>query len=415
MHIPPEKAAGIIMIGCFDTKAEVFAVLYEALRSLGRKVITINTGILGTTDLFPVSFENREVMSLAGHDLGGVAAKRNRKDAVELMARGAGILLSDLTSGNTGIGGIVGMGGGGGSYIVLKAMEKVSFGIPKICISTLATKDVTHLVGIRDIMLVPSIVDVAGVNSIITSIVKQTALAIDGMAGKAATQDGNKKRIAISMFGNTTKCVDACTRLLNENGYEVYPFHANGSGGKAMEELIRGRYFDGVLDITTTELADDLCGGICSAGPDRLTAAAEAGVPQVVVPGCLDMVNFGAPETVPGRYHDRIFYNWSPDVTLMRTNFTENMELGNRLSDKLLQSKGPVSVLLPLKGVSEIDREGSSFYNERSDKKLFDTIQQRLTGKIQVTALPFHINDQEFAEAAVAGLISFLNDGVGAD
>lgn len=411
MHIPPEKAAPIIMIGCFDTKAEVFAVLYEELRSLGRKVITINTGILGSTDLFPVSFENLEVMSLAGNDLSAIAAKRNRNDAVELMARGAGILLRDLTSGNAGIGGIVGMGGGGGSYIVLKAMEEVSFGIPKVCISTLATKDVTHLVGIRDIMLVPSIVDVAGVNSIITSIVRQTALAIDGMAGKTATQAENKKRIAVSMFGNTTKCVEACTRLLIELGYEVYPFHANGSGGRAMEELIRGRYFDGVLDITTTELADDLCGGICSAGPGRLTAAGEAGIPQVVVPGCLDMVNFGAPETVPGRYHDRIFYNWSPDVTLMRTNFTENMELGNRLSDKLLQSKGHVSVLLPLKGISEIDREGSNFYNERSDKKLFDTIQQRLADKIQVTALPFHINDQEFAEAAVASLISFLNEG----
>ncbi len=409
MQVPPEKAAGIVMIGCFDTKAEVFAILYEELRNLGRKVITINTGILGTTDRFPVSYENREVMSLAGRDLDEIAARQNRNDAVELMARGAGILLRKLTSEDAEIGGIVGMGGGGGSYIILKAMEGVPFGIPKICISTLATKDVTHLVGIRDIMLVPSIVDVAGVNSIITTIVKQTALAVGGMAGKATAKVENKKRIAISMFGNTTKCVDFCTRLLTEKGYEVYPFHANGSGGRAMEELIRGGYFDGVLDITTTELADDICGGICSAGPDRLTAAGETGIPQVVAPGCLDMINFGAPDTVPGRYQDRIFYNWSPDVTLMRTNFTENMELGNRLSDKLLQSKGPVSVLLPLKGISEIDREGSSFHNERSDKKLFDTIQQKLTGKIPVSVLPFHINDQEFAEAAVASLISFLD------
>ena len=409
MQVPPEKAAGIVMIGCFDTKAEVFAILYEELRNLGRKVITINTGILGTTDRFPVSYENREVMSLAGRDLDEIAARQNRNDAVELMARGAGILLRKLTSEDAEIGGIVGMGGGGGSYIILKAMEGVPFGIPKICISTLATKDVTHLVGIRDIMLVPSIVDVAGVNSIITTIVKQTALAVGGMAGKATAKVENKKRIAISMFGNTTKCVDFCTRLLTEKGYEVYPFHANGSGGRAMEELIRGGYFDGVLDITTTELADDICGGICSAGPDRLTAAGETGIPQVVAPGCLDMINFGAPDTVPGRYQDRIFYSWSPDVTLMRTNFTENMELGNRLSDKLLQSKGPVSVLLPLKGISEIDREGSSFHNERSDKKLFDTIQQKLTGKIPVSVLPFHINDQEFAEAAVASLISFLD------
>lgn len=408
MHISPERTAGIIMMGCFDTKAEVFAYLYQELIRLGRNVITVNTGILGTTDLFPVQYENHEVMALAGHDLAEIAAGQNRNHAIEQITKGARILLENLSAGPGGIAGVIGMGGGGGSYIVLKAMQGVPFGIPKLCISTLASKDVTHLTGIRDIMLVPSIVDVAGLNSIISTLVRQAALAIDGMATEYAVRQDTRKRIAVSMFGNTTRCVDACTALLNEKGYEVFPFHANGSGGKAMEELIRGGYFDAVLDITTTELADDLCGGICSAGPERLTAAGAAGIPQVVVPGCLDMVNFGVPESVPMRYHDRLFYNWSPDVTLMRTNFTENMELGNRLSDKVLQSTGPVSVLFPMNGLSEIDKAGSSFYNERSNKKLLDTIVEKLSGKIPVTVLPLHINDPAFAEALVEKLIGLL-------
>ncbi len=397
------------MIGCFDTKAEIFSYLYEALNRLGRNVLTINTGILGSTDLFPVHYENHEVMALAGHDLSEIAAGKNRHKAIELITKGARQLLENLSDSAGGITGVIGMGGGGGSYIVLKAMQGVPFGIPKVCISTLAGKDVTHLIGIKDIVLIPSIVDVAGINSIISTLVRQAANAIDGMAKRQTSQSDPKKRIAISMFGNTTKCVDICTDLLNERGYEVFPFHANGSGGKAMEELIRGGYFDAVLDITTTELADDLCGGICSAGPGRLTAAAEAGIPQVVVPGCLDMVNFGAPETVPPRYQDRLLYKWSPDVTLMRTNFTENMELGNRLSDKMLRSKGPASLLLPANGLSEIDKAGSPFYNDRSNKKLFDTIREKLSGKILVTQLPLHINDPAFAEALVAELLELVS------
>ena len=405
---PDNSAAAIVMLGCFDTKAEVFASLYEELTRLGRKVITINTGILGSTKLFPVHYENHQVVSIAGQDLSRLAATRNRNQGIEIVTVGARKILERLTGAGERIGGVIGMGGGGGSYIILNAMQGVPFGIPKICISTLASKDVTHLVGIKDIVLIPSIVDVAGTNSIILTLVRQAALAIDGMAKESVTSSDNRKRVAISMFGNTTRCVEVCTSLLHEKGYEVFPFHANGSGGKAMEELIRGGYFDAVLDITTTELADEVCGGICSAGPGRLTAASASGTPQVVVPGCLDMVNFGAPETVPVRYHDRVFYNWSPDVTLMRTNFTENMELGTRLAERVSQSTGPATVIFPLKGLSEIDREGSPFYNDRSNKKLFDTIKEKLDKRIAVNELPFHINDEPFAMALVDELVQLV-------
>lgn len=405
----PENTSAIIMIGCFDTKAEVFASLYEELSHLNRRIITINTGIFGSTKLFPVDYENYEVVSLAGEDLSRVAAAGNRNQAVEVVTKGAQKLLTRLISSSDNIGGVIGMGGGGGSYIVLNAMQVLPFGLPKICISTLASKDVTHLVGIKDIMLIPSIVDVAGKNSIILSLIRQAAQAMDGMTKSVSTFSDSRKRIAISMFGNTTKCVDKCTSLLNEQGFEVFPFHANGSGGMAMEELIRGGYFDAVLDVTTTEMADDLCGGICSAGPTRLTAAAATGVPQVVVPGCLDMVNFGAPETIPHRYQDRSFYNWSPDVTLMRTNFYENTELGNRLSERVAQSTGPVSIFLPLKGLSEIDKEGSPFHNDRSNKKLFETIRENLNDRIPLFELPYHINDTAFAEALVNHLLQMLD------
>lgn len=406
MHSRLSKGPGIVIIGCFDTKAEVFALLYEELSRLERKIITINTGILGSTGLFPVHYENHELAELAGSNLAELAGAGNRNRAVEAISLGAKRLLEALSTSAEGIAGVIGMGGGGGSYIAMQAMQGVPFGIPKVCISTLATKDVSHLAGIKDIVLIPSIVDVAGRNSIIEALIKQAARAIDAMARAVVTPDTARKRVAVSMFGNTTKCVERCTSLLVESGFEVLPFHANGSGGKAMETLIRGGYFYAVLDVTTTELADELCGGICSAGPDRLAAAGDLGIPQVVIPGCLDMVNFGAPETVPHKYHDRQFYNWSPDVTLMRTNFTENMELGKILSQKVLRSKGPVSVMLPTGGISEIDRPGNDFHQERSNKKLFDTIIENLSGKIPLTQLPLHINDPEFAAAIVSELLT---------
>jgi uncharacterized protein (UPF0261 family) len=409
MPIYPENTTSIVMIGCFDTKAEIFASLYEELKRLNRKVITINTGIFGSTQLFPVDYENYEVVSLSGQDLSRLAATKNRAQAIEAVTKGAQVLLRQLLTSVGRVSGVIGMGGGGGSYIVLKAMQVVPFGIPKICISTLAAKDVTHLVGIKDIMLIPSVVDVAGKNSILLTLVRQASLAMDAMTKDAGEPPKSKMRVAISMFGNTTPCADVCISLLSEKGFEVFPFHANGSGGRAMEELISGGYFDAVLDLTTTELADEFCGGICSAGADRLSAAAKAGIPQVVVPGCIDMVNFGAPETVPLRYHDRLVHHWSPDVTLMRTNFTENMELGNQLAERVLASEGPVAVFLPLRGLSEIDREGSPFHNERSNKKLFDTIREKLNGRIPLHELPYHINDYAFAQALVDDLVGKIH------
>jgi uncharacterized protein (UPF0261 family) len=281
--------------------------------------------------------------------------------------------------------------------------------VPKLCLTTLAANDLSRQVGSKDITLMPSVVDVAGLNSISKKLIRQAAAAIGAMANAPApADDAPVGRIAISMFGNTTACVDQCSALLKKDGYEVFPFHATGVGGRTMEALIREGCFDAVLDITTTELADEECGGILSAGPDRLTAAAAMGIPQVVVPGCLDMVNFAQKDTVPAHYSSRDLYSWAPDVTLMRTNEDENRRLGQRLAQQVNQSGGNAAILLPLRGISQIDAEGGVFYRPKADQVLFENIKHYAKEPVQVIEVDAHINDPAFAEKAVETLLDQL-------
>ncbi len=301
------------------------------------------------------------------------------------------------------------MGGGGGTYIILEAMQAVPLGIPKFCLSTVVAKDLSRQIGVKDITLMSSVVDVAGLNSISRLLIRQAASAITAMSDtKVDDAEETKRNIAISMFGNTTKCVDKCTELLRAKGYEVMAFHATGVGGSTMESLIREGVFDAVLDVTTTELADELCGGILSAGPDRLTAATEMGIPQIVVPGCLDMVNFAQMDTLPEQYRSRQLYSWAPDVTLMRTNVRENETLGKQLVDKLIGAKAPVEILLPLKGISQIDSEGDIFYDPEADSALFGAIKESADGHVPVMEVDAHINDAAFAKALVERLLKLM-------
>src|SRR5690606_19435640 len=287
----------ILMIGCFDTKGDIFSYLRSELLARGQQVLSVNTGVLGSTNLFPVDIEAEQVAQEGGHQLSELREKSDRGFAVDVMGRGAASIVASLAKEGK-IKAAIGMGGGGGTYIVLSALKVIPMGIPKACVSTLAAKDLTRQMESKDIVLIPSIVDVAGLNSISEMIISQAAAAISAMARvPVSKEDQSNGRVAISMFGNTTPCVDQCTKLLQLDGYEVFAFHANGQGGRTLEALIREDYFDGVLEITTTELADELCGGICSAGPDRLNAAGEMAIPQVIVPGCMDMVNFGPMDT----------------------------------------------------------------------------------------------------------------------
>jgi uncharacterized protein (UPF0261 family) len=402
------RLKSILIVGCFDTKGEDFEYLRTSLLDNNVQVITVNTGVLGTTNRFPVDYEAEQVAEAAGFQLADIRNKNDRGHAVEVMGKGAAILIGSILK-QTPIAGVIGMGGGGGTYITLSAMQQVPFGIPKFCISTLATKDLSTQIGFKDITLMPSIVDVAGLNSISRVLIKQAAAAICAMAqvelDKSETGSG---RIAISMFGNTSTCVNYCSDFLRQQGYEVMAFHANGTGGRNMEALINEGHFDAVLDITTTELADELSGGVCSAGPDRLKAAGAIGIPQVIVPGCIDMVNFSEPKTVPAEYADREFYQWAPNVTLMRTNESENRILGELLVARAEKSKAPVKIVLPLKGISQIDNLGGVFYRPEINQVLFDTIINSVQQKMAVEAVDLHINDKAFAEKLVGILQQLL-------
>lgn len=403
----------VVMVGCFDTKGADFEYMYTCLVSKGVEVITINTGVMGTTNLFPVNFRAEKVALNAGAELSKIREGNDRGLALELMGKGAESIIADLV-GEGKVDGIIGMGGGGGTFVTLKAMNAVPFGIPKICISTLATKDLSKKVGDKDVVLIPSIVDVAGLNNISRVIISQAAGALYGMMETTIQKDDTSKgSIAISVFGNTTIAADACIQVLKSKGYDVLAFHAVGTGGATMEALTSDGVFDAILDLTTTELADELCGGICSSGPERLTAAGQLGIPQVVVPGCIDMVNFGTLSTVPEKYKNRHLFGWAPDVTLMRTNVEENTILGKIIADKINIAKGPVTVLLPLGGLSKVGGEGEVFHDPKIDEVLFDSIRKNVNKSVKIVEVNTNINTSFFAEYAVKELLELIDKSRG--
>jgi uncharacterized protein (UPF0261 family) len=325
-----------------------------------------------------------------------------------VMARGAAIIAKKLRAEGR-CDGIISMGGGGGTGIGTSAMRALPVGLPKLMVSTVASGDVGAYVGTSDITMMPSIVDVAGLNRISRVIISNAAGAICGMvSGGPAQSLEDRPLIAASMFGNTTPAVDHARRILEKDGYEVLVFHATGTGGKTMEALIRDGYFVGVLDITTTEWADEVCGGVLSAGPDRLSAAAQAGVPQVVAPGCIDMCNFWDRATVPEKYQRRIFYPWNPNVTLMRTTPEENARMGKIFAEKLNQAIGAVAVMIPLRGFSQLDLEGKSFYCPEATRAFIDALKANLRQDIPVIEINADINDPAFSGKTAETLLEML-------
>ena len=405
---PTNPTKFLVVIGCFDTKAEVFAHLRKELQVAGEPVVMVNVGIFGSTDRFPIEVEAEEIAERAGVTLVGIREKKDRGWALEKMAQGCGTLVKEWQDQGR-IKGVIGMGGGGGTFVFLSAVQVLPLGLPKIIISTLATKDVSNLVGAKDVVLIPSVVDVAGINCVIAPIINQAAAALVAMAKVLPAEiKKHKGTIAISMFGNTTDCVNTCTQLLEEKGYEVLAFHANGIGGRAMEGLIREGVFDGVMDLTTTELADEHCRGILSAGPDRMRGAVEKRLPLVVAPGCLDMVNFGEPESVPEKFKNRTFYHWAPNVTLMRTNEQENVLLGNHMASTINASKENVVVLFPNQGFSQVGEKGGRFYDPKADAAWLQGLKQKLDPSIPIITVESSINDRLFAQIAVDQLISLM-------
>jgi uncharacterized protein (UPF0261 family) len=306
------------------------------------------------------------------------------------------------------------MGGTGGSSVVSAALRTLPVGFPKLIVSTAAAGNVAPYVGEKDIIMMPSVVDVAGLNRISMPIFSNAAAAVAGMAQAPASQIAAVKPIvAASMFGNTTACVEACVKALDSKGYEVLVFHATGAGGRTMESLVSDGLVDALLDITTTELADYLTGGVFYAGPDRLAAAGRVGIPHLIVPGCIDMANFGARDTVPAKYVEagRLFYEWNPSVTLMRTNVAENKRMGEIFAARANEARGPVAFLLPLRGVSILDGDGEIFCDRQADAAFMDALRAGLKPGIPVETLDANINDPAFAARAVHLMMSLVAQG----
>ncbi|MEX2172486.1 MAG: Tm-1-like ATP-binding domain-containing protein [Pirellulales bacterium] len=402
--------ASIVLLGSFDTKAREYAFLRDAILAQGGDVLTVNFGVLGTTTLFPVGVEADAVARAGGGDIAALRASGDRGAAMKTMADGAAVIARQLYDQGK-LGGIIGMGGSGGTSVITAAMRALPMGVPKVCVSTVAGGDVSPYVGTKDIVLIPSVTDVAGVNRISRAIFTRAAGAIVGMVRAVPPMNVNDRPIiAASMFGNTTQCVDACRAQLDAAGYEVLVFHATGVGGRTMESLIDEGLVDACLDITTTEWADELCGGVFTAGPDRLAAPGRRGIPHLIVPGCIDMVNFGPMATVPQKYRDagRQFYEWNPSVTLMRTNIEENRRLGEIFAEKANAATGPTAVLIPLRGVSILDGDGQAFCDRAADEAMFTALRERLRKDIPIVELDANINDPAFAAKAVEMMLELM-------
>lgn len=393
----------IAVLGTLDSKGEEHAFVADIIRSRGHRTLLIDVGSLEPPTVNPDI--TREEVAAAGHvDLKGLKARQDRGESVTAMAGAAAELVAQLVKSKR-IDGIISLGGGGGTAIGTSAMRALPIGFPKVMVSTLAAGNVAPYVGTKDIVMFPSIVDVSGLNRISRVLFTRAAGAICGMVEVEPPVAKEKPLIVASMFGNTTQCVNTAKRLLEEAGYEVLVFHATGMGGRIMESLIESGMVSGVLDVTTTEWADELVGGTLGAGPSRMDAAGKAGVPAVVAPGCLDMVNFGERTSVPQKFAGRLFYQHNPQVTLMRTTPAECAELGRILADKVNAYTAPVTFILPLQGISVISAPGGLFHDAAADSALFESVQVNLHKNIRVIEIDALINDEVFAHACVTALL----------
>ncbi len=402
----------VVIVGALDTKGEEFAFLKKIIEDAGVNTLVVDFGVMGEPAFAP-DISRAEVAAAGGGDLAYFASGKHKDEAMATMAKGLAVIVRRLYEEGR-LDGIIGMGGSGGTSVATTGMRTLPVGVPKVMVSTLGGGDVSVYAGTKDITFMPSIVDVAGINRISRRIYANAAGAIAGMVkAEAPTPAEEKPLITASMFGNTTPCVDRARQRIEAHGYEVLVFHATGTGGRTMESLITDGYITGSLDITTTELADEVCGGVLSAGPDRCMAAARAGIPTVLVPGCVDMANFWGLDTVPKKYRDRNLYQWNPNITLLRTNVEENRKIGSMIAAAANTSKGPVAIILPLRGVSMLDSIGpdgqpGAFWDPEADQACFEAIKANLHPGILVIEMDNNINDPEFADKCADTLLEML-------
>ena len=406
-------AKKVVVVGAFDTKAEEYKFIIDLIKERNYQVIAVNTGVMGSTDIFPVDILADMVALAGGTNIKTLRESNDRGNAIAVMSKGLGIIIRDLYA-KEKFDGIIGMGGTAGTNVVSSGMRSLPYGLPKICVSTVASGDVSPYVGISDIIMIPSLVDISGLNSFSRAIFTNAVSALIGMLEVNKSQLSKEKlTIAASMFGNTTPCIDACREALNLKGYEVLVFHSTGAGGKTMEKLIDQGVIQGVLDITTTEWADTLCGGVFDAGPTRLDAPGEAGIPHLIAPGCIDMCNFGNPNSIPSKYKDRLFYKWNPQVTLMRTTVEENRKIGEIFAEKANTSKGKVAFIIPLKGFSMLDsiddkNEPQLFWDPTANRAFIEGLKSKLKPQIDIIEVDANINDLIFSNKVVEVFLDMI-------
>jgi uncharacterized protein (UPF0261 family) len=400
--------ATIAVLGTLDSKGHEHAFVADVIRRRGHTPLLVDVGVLDEPQVRP-DVTREEVVAAAGGvgaDWAALRARRDRGESVAAMAAAAPAFLARLAADGR-VAGVIALGGGGGTAIATAAMRALPVGFPKVMVSTLASGNVAAYVGTTDLAMFPSIVDVSGLNRISRLLFTRAAGAICGMVESEPPPptEAEKPIVVASMFGNTTACVNHAKRVLEAAGYEVLVFHATGVGGRTMESLVESGLVAGVLDVTTTEWADELVGGILGAGRARLDAAARARVPAVVAPGCLDMVNFGEPASVPQRFKGRRFYPHNPQVTLMRTTPAECAELGRILAEKVNAYTAPVTVMLPTRAVSVVSAAGGPFHDAEADAALFGAIRAHLRPGVRVVELDHEVNDPAFADACAAELL----------
>jgi uncharacterized protein (UPF0261 family) len=396
----------VLLIGTLDTKGTEYRFVRDLIEGRGVKALVMDLGTMGEAP-FTADISAAEVAHRGGSSLAKIRERNDRGEAVSIMLTGARALTCELHDAGR-FDGVLGLGGGGGSAMISAAMRELPVGVPKLLVSTMASGNTAPYVDVKDLTMMYSVVDIAGLNPLSRRILANAAGAIVGMVTQDHPVAQDRPLIAATMFGVTTPCVTAARERLEAAGYDVLVFHATGSGGRAMEGLIDDGWFAGVLDVTTTEWADEVAGGVLTAGPDRLSAAGRKGIPQVVSVGALDMVNFGAPDTIPAKFKVRLLYRHNPSVTLMRTTPDECRQIGRRIAQQLNRATGPVVVLLPLRGVSMIDRDGQPFHDPEANAALFASLRDELKNSIRVRELDAHVNDVEFAHALADELLALM-------
>jgi uncharacterized protein (UPF0261 family) len=396
--------ATIAVLGTLDSKGEEHGFVAGLIRERGHTALLIDVGSGGPPVVTP-DITREQVAAAAGLDLAPLIEKKDRGECVVAMSKAAPVLLAQLAAEGK-IDGVISLGGGGGTAIGTAAMRALPLGFPKLMVSTLASGNTAHYLGTKDIVMVPSIADVAGLNRLSRVIFSRAAGAICGMVEAPIETASAKPLVVASMFGNTTACVTEAKRILEEAGYEVLVFAATGAGGRSMEALIESGMVSGVLDLTTTEWADELVGGVLNAGPERMDAAAKAAVPVVISPGCLDMVNFGEMASVPEKFTGRNFYIHNPQVTLMRTTPEECAALGRIIAQKANACTAPAAILIPRKAISVISAAGQPFHDAAADDALFSAIRAHSTKPVE--EFDVEINDPAFARACAERLLELM-------